>query len=381
MHGIVDLSQTSHLPPTEESNAKASNKPSHERPSSRPKSTVDHAHSLDTEIELRKIAERDNYRLNLQVTQLSRELDQQRQKTKEIDADRKNLADETGRLKRLLRTKDEEIARLTERRAALGKELQTLERKGRESIARKEAQVDELKAQVGKLSTDNEKLQNEKEDARRQMKEKEDAERRIKEELEKEKERREKESIPGPSTEQRMSYIPMPPPPIPLNIPTSGPLPRAPSSGSGSVRLQARRRFSVGSQSSTGSAPIEMPQSPAGRLHVIPETDDAGTNASSYSGLPHPSFPQPSIPQIIPPSQSSRVVPPSNPQFLLPSGNYMYSLPGGRLSNGSQSSIQINVEPPVSVWCHTPLSFSTPWPFSLVLPPVLITKKLNQEPF
>jgi len=337
MHGIIDLTQhSSQLPSAESSNTKSSNEKSvssrraNERPS----------HSIESEIDLRKIAERDSYRLNLQVTQLSRELDQQRQKTKEVEADKKRLLDETARLKRELQAKDEETARLAERTAILARQLQASERKGRESVARRESQTIELKAQVEKLSTDNEKLQ----------KEKEDNERKMMDEVEREKD---KNLIAASSStlpkEQRVSYIPMAPPPIPLDFHTAGPVPRATSSG-----YAPNRRFSVasvGSQSSTGSAPVEMPHSPHGSSSRF---DAAGSNAGVHS-IPsswNPPFPQPTIPQIVPPSQSQdpRGMPqPSlNPQFLQPSGSYLYA--NGHLSNGSQSSIQINIEPPV---CNT----------------------------
>jgi len=375
MHGIIDLTQhPTQLPSAESSNTKSSQEKSvssrraNERPS----------HSIETEIELRKIAERDSYRLNLQVTQLSRELDQQRQKTKEVEADKKRLLDETARLKRELRAKDEETAKLAERTAILVRQFQASERKGRESVARRESQAIELKAQVEKLSTDNEKLQ----------KEKEDTEWKMIEEVEKEKERRERDrdAIAASSSahpkEHRVSYIPMAPPPIPPDFHTAGPVPRATSSGSASA---PKRRFSVasvGSQSSTGSAPLEMPQSPHGSTSRF---NAAGSNPGPHSISPswNPPFPQPTIPQIIPPPQSrdTRVMPqPSpNPQFLQPSGSYLYA--NGQLSNGSQSSIQINIEPPV---CDTLCYFTfllTSLCFSLDLPASIIKKLNRQEPF
>jgi hypothetical protein len=347
MHGIIDLTQAPHLPPPEDSN----NKPS------RPKSGVNQSHSqsIDSEVELRKIAEKDNYRLNLQLTERSRELDQQRQKTKEVEADKKRLVGEAARLKRELRTKDEEIAKLVERSTTLVKQLQTSEKKGRDSLARRDTQLEELKVQVGKLSADNEKLQKEKEDVERIMKE------------EKEKERRERDNAAS-SIEPRIPYIPMPPPPIPTNIHTSGPVPRAPSSGSGPV---LQRRFSVGSQSSTASGRHEMLHSPPGsasRLSVIHETEDAGNNVN-------PSWP---FPQPIPPPQSRS--PSVTPHLLQPTGSYMYGLPNGRSANGSQSSIQINIEPPVSCCAHSSLSlFLNSLCFSLDLLLVSTTKQLIRQ--
>jgi hypothetical protein len=366
MHGIIDLAQhPSQLPSAESSNTKSS----HEKSVSSRRANERPSHSIESEVELRKIAEKDSYRLNLQVTQLSRELDQQRQKTKEVEADKKRLLDETARLKRELRTKDEETAKLAERTAILVRQLQASERKGRVSVSRRESQAIELKAQVEKLSTDNEKLQKEKEDTERKM-------------IEKEKERREKDkdaAIAASSStltkERPVSYIPMPPPPIPPDFHTAGPVPRTTSSGSASA---PKRRFSVasvGSQSSIGSAPLDMPQSPLGSTSRF---DVAGSNIGW-----NPPFPQPTIPKIIPPPQSRdpRVMPqPSlNPQFLQPSDSYFYT--NGQLSNGSQSSIQINIEPPV---CDSLPYFAfllTSLCFSLD-PPVSITKKLNrQEPF
>jgi hypothetical protein len=210
----------------------SSTKPSHEKStaSRRPNSLW---HSIDTEVELRKIAERDSYRLNLQVTQLSRELDQQRQKTKEVEADKKRLA---GRNCSVEKGVADKRRRDCETRRKDGNTRQGNCRhpreRGESRLRKGRAQAIELKAQVEKLSTDNENLQ----------KEKEDTEQKMKEELEKEKELREKEKEaiaaaaaskpPTPPTEHRVSYIPMPRPPIPPNIPTSGPVPRTTSAGS-----------------------------------------------------------------------------------------------------------------------------------------------------
>lgn len=243
-----------------------------------------------------------------------------------------------------MRAKDGEITKLVEKEATHAKELQTAEKRGKESVARREAQINELKARVERLSVDTAKIQ----------KEKDDVERKLNEDLEKEKEMRETEKAAAAavaaaasksSAERRnsISYIRMPPPPIPPNIPTSGPVPRAPSSGTGSIRQRARP-MSVGSQSSMGSAPYEIVQSPPG----------SGRRLFSHS----------TIPQIAPPleSQNSRVVNqgPPDPNFLLPAGSRLYGLPDGNAGNGSQSTIQINIEPPVSCYADYCTPFSPP---------------------
>ncbi len=159
----------------------------------------------------------------------------------------------------------------------------------------------------------------------------------------------------------------MPPPPIHVNPPTSGPVPRTTSAGSGSIPKGHPRRFSVGSTSSTVSTTLEVLQPPAGaspedRLSVIHEVDDAGSNGSPYSShsawmSKPPAWPQPTFPQA--PhgnAMPGSIMPqgPLNPNLLQPGGpggSMPYNnAPFGKHLNQSLSTIDIQIEPPVSIY-------------------------------
>jgi len=348
MHGVVDMSQMPQIQPLNttapgaESLQKRDPKwPSVAGPSTSNRSVSDglkqRSLSLEAEIEqenLLKIEVNENFRVKTQLKQLEIELDRERQKNKEVELERKRLLEETERLKKKLREKDAEVKTMRKKdeieRRKLNRELHDREEGLRKRLhdveEENENEVRRLKAEIVNLG-----------------RERQD-EKRIREEMEKRERDKDKErsspSLPDtlarPSVEQSIEYIPMPPPPIPFN--TAGPVPRLGSSGSGS-QYNGGRRASVGSNASTVS--LETSGVSVGkRLGKIPEADDTDISAipmnprsvGHRNALTH-------WPDGAQGQDSDRLHP----------GISIYGPPALGLSNESQSSIQIQVEPPVSI--------------------------------
>ncbi len=353
MHGIVDMSHMPQIQPLNitapgaESIQKRDPKwPSVAGPSTSNRSVSDglkhRSLSLEAEIEhenLLKIEVNENFRVKTQLKQLEIELDRERQKNKEAELERKRLLEETERLKKKLREKDAEVKVMKERdesqRRKLNRELhdreEGLRKRLNEVEEENENEVRRLKAEIAKLGREKQ------------------AEKRIREEMEKREQDKDKESsnpsapdtLAMPSVEQSIKYIPMPPPPIPFN--KAGFVPRPGSSGSGS-QYNGGRRASVGSNASTVS--LETPGVSVGkRLSKIPEADDAD---SSPSPPPVPMNP-PGVGYYNTLTHwPDGAQGPLDPDRLHP-GISIYGPPATGLSNESQSSIQIQIEPPVSI--------------------------------
>ena len=390
LHGVVDLTQMPHATQSAANEPKEKKSPSAGPSTSYPNGERrQHSSSFEAEMEredLHKIGEKEILRLRLQLSQVERERDLERQKNKEADQEKKRFVEETERLKKELKVRDEEIAKRDGREKKLMKELQAKDNKLREEAFKSAQETEGLTRQLEELEDEKEALTRElRREKDKAEKDKDDAERKVQEERReryKDKEANKATTIAAASAvvgatsaaassskrnsleNQPIQYIRMPPPPIHVNPPTSGPVPRTTSAGSGSLPRGQPRRSSVGSTSSTISTVLEVLQPPAGaspddRLSVIHEVDDAGSNGSLHSPRPpwmsNPPWPQPTIPQVPHGNgmYSARMTHgPTNPNLLHPGGpgsSMSHNAPFENHLNRSLSTIDIQIEPPVSI--------------------------------
>jgi len=392
MHGVVDVTQ---MPPTAQS---AANEPKEKKMSSAGPSTSynngerrQNSSSFEAEMEredLHKIGEKEILRLRLQLSQVERERDLERQKNKEADQEKKRFLEEIERLKKELKVRDEEIAKRDGRERKMMKELQAKDNRLREEAHKAAQKTEGLTRQLEELEGDKEALAREfRRERDKAERDKEDAERKVQEERRERYQDKEANkaatiaaaiaaasAVVGATNaaassskqnsleNQPIKYIRMPPPPIHVNPPTSGPVPRTTSAGSGSLPRGQPRRYSVGSTSSTISTNLEVLQPPAGgllddRLSVIHEVDDAGSNGSLHSPRPPwmsnpPAWSQPQVPHGNGMYGSTTTHGPMNPNLLQPGGpggSMSHNPPFGNHLNRSLSTIDIQIEPPVSI--------------------------------
>lgn len=381
MHGIIDLSHIpSRLPPNGAPQSTELNQKSDlTRPvvgASASNQSVSEglkhrSYSLEAEIELQNLLQievKENYRVKTQLKQLESDLDKERQKNKKSELERKRLLEETDRLKRKIREKDEEMKKIrqseeTERRK-LTRELNDKE----EALKKERDSREDLRKRLNVVEEENENAVLRLKAEIKTLEREKQAEKRVREEMERDKEK-ENNDLLASGENQSIKYIPMPRPPIPIN--TAGPVPRTGSSASGSQH-RGERRNSVGSTSSAVS--LEgSPGTSGKRLRKISEVNDTDSSASPPSHpIPWTANPPGAGYHNGPTHWPHRVVPPTNdtlyppempqgsrnPDRLYP-GISIYGPPSMRLSNESQSSILIEIEPPVSIAiCLITLLFS-----------------------
>lgn len=278
---------------------------------------------LEAEIEeeqsLRKIAEKETLRTKMQLKQVERELDTERQRNKELEALQRKLQAEMeekwmGMEKEWRSKVDEEIRQRdkeVKERRRLARELErerqhdAKRREEEEMVRRREAdaRIREEEERRRRQEREDAEEDNHRRMLERQIRELRDEKERLEREKIKEaKEREEQEAkniaaavaaattaaveatnaskpptITSPEY-QRIPYIAMPPPP-------TSPVTRTTSSGS----KKRSRRISSASGSSTGSGPLEMLQTPAAneRLPVIQEmSPNHGYDDSYDDGVP-----------------------------------------------------------------------------------------------